>query len=367
MAIESRKPDKFQKTDAFLKLGLYMQQFGEKAFRENPLMKDINHRFAHITENLIENVHITNPWFTPDFVRYSIFSHSNALRKEYLEKWLSKYPQINYAPEKRKKVGVIMAGNVPLVGFHDFLCVLLSGHKFSGRLSSKDDKLLPSLADILLFIEPGFQGRVEFTEEQLKGVDAVIATGSDNSSRYFDHYFGKYPNIIRKNRNGTAIITGEEKPEELRRLADDIFLYFGLGCRNVSKVFLPAGYHLPAFLDCMGEYAHLIHHNKYANNYEYHKALYLLNQEHHFDTGFLLVKEDPGYASPIGCLYYEYYDNQETMISRIKTDKDKIQCVATKLTSLKNKVKPGSTQKPMLWNYADDVDTLKFLINLSVK
>lgn len=328
---------------------------------------DINHTFADITENLIENIHYSNPWFTPEFVRYSFASIADSLEQDNLKKWVAAYPELNSKPSQILKVGVIMSGNIPMVGFHDFISVLISGHKFIGRLSSKDDKLLPAIAKILLQINNSFRQNIEFTDNYMKGTDAVIATGSDNSSRYFDYYFGKNPHIIRKNRNSAAILTGNETSRQLITMADDIFMYFGLGCRNVSKLFLPEGYDIPALLQYFEHYSYLGNHNKYANNYEYQRALYLVNQVPHYDTGFLLLKEDTGFSSPVGCLYYEFYNDTSLLINHLKKEKDKIQCIATKSTGFYKRVKLGSTQKPMLWEYADNVDTIKFLLNLSEK
>lgn len=356
-----------RKVDAFVRLGKFLEQFTGKTFKGDPSLKDINDAYAEATESLIENIHFNNPWFTPEFVRYAISAIAASLQPDNINHWISSYPELNTKPKPTRRVGVIMAGNIPMVGFHDFLCILLSGHKFIGRLSSKDDKLLPAIAKVLVHILPEFRRYIQFTDELMKETHAIIATGGDNSSRYFEYYFGKNPNIIRKNRNSVAILSGNETTRDLKNLADDIFIYFGLGCRNVSKLFLPAGYDIPGLLKNFEHYSYFGNHHKYANNYDYQKAIYLVNQVPHLDTGFLLVKEDPSYSSPVGCLFYEYYHDTDSLFQRLKQEKDQIQCVATKLTSFYKRVKFSSTQKPMLWDYADNMDTLKFLLNLSQK
>ncbi len=356
-----------QKIKAFSTLGRFLRQFHSDLFMEDHAIEDINSRYAKITEILIRNVHINNPWFTPEFVNFAVTSTGESLKEENVSKWLSAYPVLKNLPSSKLRIGIIMAGNIPLVGFHDLMSVVLSGHKLIARLSSKDNKLIPALVQILQFIEPEFEDLIYFEEEILKNPDAVIATGSDNSSRYFEYYFGKYPHIIRKNRNSTAILTGEEKKTQLENLADDIFLYFGLGCRSVSKIFVPCNYNIPELLKNFEPYSYLANHNKYANNYEYQRAVFLINQAPHFDSGFLLIREDADYSSPVGCLHYEYYDDTEQLYKKIMNDSDRLQCVVTDISMFPQKVGFGLSQKPMLWDYADNVDTLKFLINLHEK
>ena len=304
-----------------------------------------------------------NSWFTPASVDHMLRAIANQLTQENLEKWLSAYsfPE-NLSP---KTVAVIMAGNIPLVGFHDFMSVLLSGHRLLGKLSSDDRLLLPALAQLLTEIEPRFADRFRLTEGRLDGMDAVIATGSNNSARYFEHYFGKYPNIIRKNRHGVAVLTGNESPEQLRALADDVFRYFGLGCRNVTKIFVPRNY---SFDTLYGEFFHwgeeLMAHTKYMNNYEYNKAVYLLNKQALLDNNFLLLKEDIGLSSPPGVLFFERYDNLERVVERLRTDKENIQCVVAENLEGIPTVGFGQSQSPALWDYADGVDTMAFLQQL---
>ncbi len=305
-----------------------------------------------------------NLWFTEENILFSLNAISELLCEEKLNEWL--FPYKNKIPVKYpKKIAVIMAGNIPLVGFHDFLCVLISGNIFIGKLSSQDKFLLPAVASELIKIESSFKDRIVFTEEMLKGFDAVIATGSDNSSRYFDYYFGKYPHIIRKNRNSVAILTGDENIEDLKKLADDIFLYFGLGCRNVTKIFVPENYNFSMLLEALEKYKHgLSMHSKYLNNYEYQKSILLINQVVHTDTGFCILKEDVLLASPISVLHYEYYSNIESVLKNISENAEKIQCLLAKEAHTESMVLFGKSQQPELWDYADRVDTMKFLLNL---
>jgi len=353
------------KIHALTILGNFLQQFQPSGFIENPGVKKINSSFTNNVLNLIENIHIHNPWFTPEFVSFAISSIGSSLTEKNIRKWISSYPELETINKNPHNIGVIMAGNIPLVGFHDFISVLISGNKIIAKLSTKDDKLLSAISVILLTIEPRFNKFIYFEENQLKNIDAAIATGSDNTSRYFTYYFGNVPHIIRKNRNSTAILTGEESCSDLENLADDIFLYFGLGCRNVSKIYVPKNYLFPPLLDNFRHYAYLSNHNKYANNYDYHKAIFLIDRSQHFDTGFLLVKEDPSYSSPVGCLHYEFYNNPDELRERIIADTDKLQCVVSNSDLFTRGIAFGSSQKPMLWDYADNVDTLKFLLNLT--
>jgi hypothetical protein len=250
-----------------------------------------------------------------------------------------------------------MAGNIPLVGFHDFLSVLISGNSIIAKTSSKDAELIIYLSEILCSINPGFRERIRFTDGLLTGFDAVIATGSDNSSRYFEYYFGKYPHIIRKNRNSIAVIDGTETDTELENLGIDIFSYFGLGCRNVSKAFLPEGYDFHTMIKNWDKFSDVINHNKFANNYDYNMAIYLVNKEKFLDTGYLLLKESTELSSPVSVLYYEFYNSVQTVSARINYLREKIQCVTGK-----NHLAFGKAQFPKLWDYADNIDTLDFLL-----
>lgn len=334
---------------------------------EDTSISGVNDRFADRFRHSLTEAEAYNPWFTRDFLSFSFASLSEMLEESKLREWVDAYPEISSSHLNRLNVGIIMAGNIPLVGFHDYLAVVFSGHRGVIKMSSKDEKLLPVVHDLLGFCDPEISGSATLSSGPLKDIDAVIATGSDNSSRYFDYYFGKYPHIIRMNRNSAAVLTGDETPEEYKKLADDIFLYFGMGCRNISKIFIPRGFNIPRMLDNFESYSYLYNHNKYANNYDYHKAIYLVNLVKHYDTGYLLLKEDPGYSSPVGVLYYEYYESLSRLKSRLKNDEHKIQCIVARPGFILPAVPFGKSQSPGLNDYADNADTLKFLLNLYKK
>jgi hypothetical protein len=306
--------------------------------------------------DLIERHQSLNQWFTPENVRMAISAIAEKLTEENLRNWTDRYPDLN---EKHipYTTAVIMAGNIPLVGFHDFLSVLISGNRLVAKTSSKDSELIKYFAEILISINEEFKGLVEFTEGNLSGFDAVIATGSDNSSRYFEYYFGKYPHIIRKNRNSVAVITGDEKDEDFRELGKDVFSYFGLGCRNVSKIYLPKGFRIDKILDNWSEYSAIVNHSKYANNYEYNMAVWLVNREKFLDTGYILLREEKSLTSPIATLFYEYYDSPEKLTHNLNGIKEKLQCIAGKGHNAF-----GTLQSPELWDYSDNIDTLDFLL-----
>jgi hypothetical protein len=327
----------------------------------------IRHELAENKEELdtiIIKAKVHNPWFDPRFTRIAFQSIADWLTVDRLNAWVNNYDK-SYFQESEVKVGVIMAGNIPMVGFHDFLSVLISGKVFKGKLSSQDEFLLPFLADKLISIEPAFEAKIEFVPHLLKDFDAVIATGSNNSARYFDYYFGKYPHIIRKNRNSVAVITGNETKEELENLADDVYQYFGLGCRSVSKVFVPTGYSIPHLLDHFQHYVFLHEHTKYFNNYEYNKSIFLLNKIPHFDNGFHLLTQNDKYASPVSVLYYEEYDDLEVLERRLMVENEQLQCIigGDELNILHEKF--GNSQYPTLSEYADNVDIISFLGGLS--
>jgi len=264
-----------------------------------------------------------------------------------------------------KTVGLILAGNIPLVGFHDVLCVLASSHHAMIKASSQDERLIKHILNMLAEIAPEFSGSFSFVE-RLAGFDAVIATGSNNTSRYFEYYFGKVPHIIRKNRNSVALLTGNETKEQLFLLGHDIFDFFGLGCRNVSKLLVPRGHNFTPFFEAIEPHNMIIDHHKYRNNYDYNKSIYLVNGDQHLDNGFLLVKEDSRMASPLAVLYFEYYDSLSTAVKRLAAISDDIQCVVTgeKLNLPNQIVDFGKSQQPKLWDYADGVDTMAFLAGI---
>jgi hypothetical protein len=283
------------------------------------------------------------------------FLHSNVLLH-----WLSNYPiseKIN-----PKTIALVLAGNIPLVGFHDILTTLISGNSVQLKLSSKDSVLTQYLLDLLISIEPRFKDRIVIVNK-LQGFDGVIATGSDNSARYFEFYFGKYPSIIRKNRTSCAVITGEENSDDLQNLGLDIFSYFGLGCRNVSKLHLPQDYPLTSLFDHWNSFSQIIHHHKYANNYDYQKAILMIDKISFYDNGFVMLTPNDKTVSPISVLYYETYQSPVELREKLRLNAEKIQCIVGK--NYPATVPFGKTQFPEPDDYADQVDTLKFLIDLS--
>ncbi len=312
-------------------------------------------------ETLARRVENNNSWFSQEQTRLALRGLQIFLQEKALTEWLEKYDlEKVHAP---RKVGVLMAGNVPAVGFHDFMSVLLSGHEFHGKLSSNDEILMKWLADQLVAAEPRFADLIHF-EPMLKGKDAYIATGSDNSARYFEYYFGKYPNIIRKNRSSVAVFSGNETEEDYLALGEDIFQYYGLGCRNISKLFLPNEEQLQDFLKAIQPFETVITHHKYRNNYDYNKSIYLVNQQPHLDNGFLLLTKGEGLVSPISVLYYETYKDEADLTEKLSVNREKIQCVVSKEGSVAESLPFGEAQCPGLEEYADNVDTMAFLIEL---
>ncbi|MFD2513617.1 acyl-CoA reductase [Pontibacter locisalis] len=301
-----------------------------------------------------------NPWFTEENVSCAIRGIARLLNPQYLREWLYPYHLKQVTP---KKVGVVMAGNIPMVGFHDFLSVLISGHDLLAKLSSDDEVLMKKLADMLIAIEPAFANKIEFVPI-LKGADAIIATGSDNTARYFEYYFAKRPHIIRKNRSSIGILTGHEEKEELQALGEDVFRYYGLGCRNVSKVFVPEGYTFDKFFEANTAWESLLDHHKYRNNYDYNKSILLVNRVPHVDNGFLLVQESENLVSPISVLFYETFTSLSDLRHKLDPLKDKTQCVVSAHGWLEGTIPFGEAQCPMPWDYADGVDTLAFLQKL---
>lgn len=312
--------------------------------------------------DLARRIENNNNWFTPTQTKVAFEALTEFLDEKKLISWLKSY-QLE-TPDQPKNIGIMMAGNIPAVGFHDLLCVLVAGHRASVKLSSSDAISIKWLVDKLIQIEPRFEKEVTF-EEMLKGKDAYIATGSDNSARYFDYYFGKYPHIIRKNRTSIGVITGEESKEQLSLMGEDIFQYFGLGCRNISKIYVKNEKNLMDLLDSIAKYSYVADHHKYHNNYEYNKSIFLVNKEPHLDNGFLLLKESEELVSPIGVLYYEYYQDKKDLERKIKALEDKVQCVVSNKGWYQESLSFGNAQCPTLNDYADGVDTIAFLKKLS--
>lgn len=310
-------------------------------------------------DDLMLKVRNENPWFTPGSVTVALDGIRRYLDPVKLKRWTSAY-QLN--PANVRNVAVVMAGNIPLAGFHDLLSVLASGHAIMAKLSSKDSVLIQFLVDKLTGIDPRFSERISLPS-QLKNFDAVIATGSDNSARYFHFYFGKYPHIIRQNRTSCAVLSGNETDEELTALGRDVFTYFGLGCRNVSKIFIPADFDPAKLIKAWDIYVDIIHHHKYHNNYDYQKSILLVNKIPFYDSGFVILQESSKLVSPISVVYYERYSSESDLSEKLRVVADKIQCIVG--NTQPDSVPFGQTQTPELWDYADRVDTMKFLSELS--
>ena len=344
---------------AFIELGNFLKQFNFEKNSKNKEVKNNEGNFEAF-EQLITLSQSHNGWFTPENVHFSIQSWANALTDKQLTKWLSNY---DFSTIQPKTVGLILAGNIPLVGFHDFLSVVLSGHRVLVKTSSNDQHLIKFLSNYLISIEPRLADSMTFTDGKLENFDAVIATGSNNTARYFEYYFKDKPSIIRKNRNSVAVLNGNESHEDLVALGEDIFRYFGLGCRNVSKLFVTKDYNFETFFKAIFEHQEVIHYEKYANNYDYNKAVFLMSNFKLRDNGFLTLKEDVSYSSPISSVFYEFYDDLNTLTHRLETENEQIQCVVSNELVAKS-IPFGKTQQPDLWDYADNVDTLKFLISI---
>ena len=328
-----------QRKELLVRLGNYMQAKDEE------------------WEQAKHKAYLGNHWFVPEFIELSINNiAANFLQPHQLEKLITQYqiPEKNPAP---KKVGIVMAGNIPLVGFHDLLCVFLSGHIAMIKPSSKDEVLIRHLVKKLTDWDQSVD-RLITISEMIKNCDAYIATGSNNSSRYFEYYFGKYPSIIRKNRTSVAILTGKESKEDLERLADDVYQYFGLGCRNVTKIFIPRNYDFIPLLNAFKKYEHLIDHHKYKNNYDYNLAIHILNKQYYMTNGSILLIENESPFSPISQLHYEYYDDENEIQQKLKNNPN-IQCIVSK-----DDIDFGGAQYPDICDYADRVDTMAFLKGL---
>jgi hypothetical protein len=307
-------------------------------------------------KDVITKAQSKNPWFTDANIKVNLTYWSKKLTKHNLNKWLSKY---NLNNTSRKNIAIIMAGNIPLVGFHDFICVFLSGHNSIIKLSNSDNCIIPFLTDLMKLPSE----RIVYSDSFLKDYDGVIATGSDNTSRYFDYYFKNKRSIIRKNRNSIAILNGEESDDDLKSLSQDIFTYFGLGCRNVSKLYVPKNYNFDLFFNSIFCYKELINNHKYANNYDYNKAIYLMSEYKFLDNGFFIVKEGNEMHSPISTINFEYYDNVSILKEKINLEDDNIQCIVSNI-EFKGKVNFGETQNPSLNQYADNIDVMKFLLTI---
>jgi hypothetical protein len=305
---------------------------------------------------------VQNQWFTVGNLNTAWQGIIHLLEKENLEKWYISY-QIPRSKSNPKTIGVVMAGNIPAVGFHDALCVLISGNILQVKLSADDAVLMKFFLSRLIELFPEFESQIVFSE-RMKGIDLLIATGNDNTARYFDYYFSKIPRIIRRNRTSLAILEGNESKEELHALGLDIFTYFGLGCRNVSKIFIPTGFNIDTFFEAMYEFHAVINHKKYYNNYEYQRAIYLMNQDAFLDNNFFILKESDTLFSPVSVLYYQYYNSVDDILDFINQNQEKIQCIVSKNLAGRH-VGFGKAQFPTIFDYADNIDTLKFILDNS--
>ncbi len=334
-----------QRIDVLESLGDYFSNFDENNPEYFPFVE------------AIEKATIENAWFRREECIYAISCWGKALEKLNIEKWLAPYSLREN--QSAKTIALVLAGNIPMVGFHDILSVWITGNAALIKCATKDKVLIP----FIINNNPQLKSMSLFTEEKLKNFDAVIATGSNNSARYFDYYFSKYPSLIRKNRNGVAILNGEETKSELENLGRDMLQFFGLGCRNIAKLYLPNGFDLNRIFSGIYPLSNLIDVKKYANNYDYNKAVFLMSEFDFADNGFFILKEDTAISSPIATAFYEYYDDATKLRDQIKDQKDKIQCIVTN-EPYPNAVSFGQTQMPGLSDYADGVDTIEFLRSL---
>jgi len=335
-------------------------QLSERIFAFLQLGKILSSLSNDEKELLYKRAKAKNAWFTFDDIDYSLQQISSNLTQEKLDDWLKNY---SLSVIKPKNIGLVTAGNIPLVGFHDFISVLLSGHNLIGKLSSQDEVLMKYIANVIIEEQPGFKNKINFVD-RLNNIDAVIATGSNNSSRYFEYYFGKYPNIIRKNRTSIAVLTGQESAEDYKRLGEDIFRYFGLGCRNVTKIYVPQDFKPAEFIERFASWEVLIKNHKYANNYDYNRSVYLLKQLPFWEGGYFLMLETEDLFSPLAVLYFEKYDNFIRLKSKIKNQENQLQCIVGNI-DYPGVINFGQAQNPGWKDYADNIDTLKFLSQLN--
>lgn len=313
-------------------------------------------------ESVFRQMKNQNAWFTEDFVKKSVISIADTfLQKDKLTKFANSYE----IPESQavKTIGIVAAGNIPAVSFHDILCIFLSGNKALIKLSSTDAVLIQFIVSELFRID---ERTKEFLEigQRLNEVDALIATGSDNTAQHFEYYFSKIPNIIRRNRTSVSVLTGNESRIDLSNLGNDIFSYFGLGCRNVSKLFVPKGYDFVPFFESIEYWNTILLHHKYNNNYDYNKSIYLVNQDKHYDNGFLLVKESDQLVSPLGVLFYEEYDSPQALQETLKSQESKIQAIVGNTGEIEGEIMFGTAQTPNINQFADNVDTMDFLVGI---
>ncbi|MBT0550036.1 acyl-CoA reductase [Riemerella anatipestifer] len=335
------------KISGLAQLGLFINQFLEKT-------EEVYSEEEALFSMKLSRSEIENPWFTQDSLRFALKQWADLLTEENLNDWVNSYPETKGG----KKVGLILAGNIPLVGFHDVITVVLSGHIPVIKMSSKDKQILPFLLEKWASLSEGIEYQLV---EKLENYDAVIATGSNNTARYLEYYFKNKPNIIRKNRTSVAVLSGKETDEELQLLAEDIFRYFGLGCRNVTRLFIPQDFKLERLFENFVGFQDIINHHKYANNYDYNRAVYLLNQENFWDNNFVMLKEDAQLFSPLSVINFSRYDTIAEVETFLNENHENIQCIVSHLRLNRGEVGFGEAQTPSLNTYADDVDTMAFL------
>jgi len=350
-----------QRAEAIIKLGEILNEVVDNEDLNKP-----DSISASVTKlrTAIEQASLTNKWFTQDSIELAFRSWAYALQADKVWHWLDMYKD-RLISQPKITLGIIMAGNIPMVGFHDLLCGIISGQNLIAKLSSDDDILIPAISDVLCSIMPEIEPQINLTSGKLHDFDVVIATGSNNTSRYFEYYFGKYPSLIRKNRNGVAVLSGHESEAELKGLGEDIFNYFGLGCRSVSKLYIPMDYNPDDFVKHFDDFSETGNHSKYVNNYDYQKAILIINNTPFYDNGFMLLKEDSSLISPISLLHFEKYSNTDELNLQLDSMNEEIQCITSIDKNINNAIKPGLSQYQGLWDYADEIDTLEFLIDCS--
>lgn len=337
-----------QRTEAFSQLG----NFINRHYSNTPIASEMPLHQGF--EALIEKAQVYNNWFIPPFVNDAVKNIALFLNADELTKFCAPIKDT-----KQKTVAVICAGNIPMVGFHDVMCILLCGHKALIKLSSDDTILLPFFLKLLVHYEPEFEKHILFADGKLSNFDAIIATGSDNTATHLQYYFGKYPNIIRKSRTSVAVLKGDESVEDLKNLGSDILQYFGLGCRNVSKLLVPKNYDFAHFFEAIVDFGFVVNNKKYGNNYDYHRAIYLLESLPFLDNNFLMLRESKDLYSPVGALFYQFYENEKEVKSYLDENKHHIQCVVGK-----DFIPFGNSQRPVISDFADNINTIDFLVHL---
>ncbi|WP_207573368.1 acyl-CoA reductase [Blattabacterium sp. DPU] len=340
----------------FDKLGSFLREVNKFYTYNKYLSKNYKMFFPHF-KKIIDKVTIINKWFRIEDLLITFDQWGNNLKKDKLECWMNKY----YFTKKNKKILVIMPGNIPMVGFHDFLCVILSGHKIIIKLSEEDNLLLPFLCKIIIYENPILKNKIKFTNNIFyEKFDYVIATGNNNTARYFEYYFRKYPILLRKSRTSVAILRGNETEKELISLNQDMLTYSGRGCRNVGKIFIPHNYNVHLILEKSFISEYITKNYKYTDNYKYYLSIYTMNKFDFQKNHFVILKEEKNYHSPISVVYYEFYNNLSQLKKKILENNQQIQCVVSK-NFWDKEIFFGKTQYPKLEDYADEINTIQFL------